>query len=135
MWTLRRDDRGSMAVEIVILAPILMMFVLLIVAFGRYVAVKGDIEATSRDAARAASMAGSLSEARGVAGSVVGGSLESGTSCRAASVGGTWGPGGEIEVSLDCQVSYAQLGLLGVPGSVGISASSAAPLDPYRRYE
>ena len=37
----RRDERGSMAVEIVILTPVLMMFVMLIVACGRYVAVQG----------------------------------------------------------------------------------------------
>ena len=50
----RRDERGSMAVEVVILAPVLLMFVMLVVAGGRYVGVQGDIEAAARDAARAA---------------------------------------------------------------------------------
>ena len=45
-----------MAVEVVILAPVLLMFVMLVVAGGRYVSVQGDIEAAARDAARAASL-------------------------------------------------------------------------------
>lgn len=131
----QRGDRGSMAVEVVLLTPLLMAFILLIVAFGRYVAVKGDIEATSRDAARAASLEPSAGEARAAAGSVVGSSLESSTTCGAPSVGGTWGPGGEVAVTLNCQISYSGLGLIGLPGSVSVSAESVAPLDPYRRYE
>ena len=61
-----RGERGSMAVEVVILTPVL-AFVLLIVACGRYVAVKGEVEATARDAVRAASW----SATRGGAGSGV----------------------------------------------------------------
>ena len=124
-----------MAVEVVLLAPVLIAFVLLIVAFGRYVAVRGDIEATSRDAVRAASLEASQGEARAAAAAVVASSLESETQCGAPSLSGTWGPGGEVQVNLNCRVSYSGLGLIGVPGSVGISASSAAPLDPYRRYQ
>lgn len=130
-----RDERGSMAVEIVILTPVLMMFVLLVVAFGRYVAAEGDIEATARDAARAASMELSRSAAQDVAQRVVATSLDADTDCAPPEVSGTWAPGGEISVSLDCRVSYEGLGLIGVPGSVNIDTTSSVPLDPYRRYE
>ena len=41
----------------------------------------------------------------------------------------------EIEVQLRCEVSYAGLGLIGLPGAVSVDASSAAPLDPYRSYQ
>src|SRR5690606_5351278 len=51
-----RSERGSMAVELVILAPLLMAFVMLIVLVGRFVTVQGDIDAAARDAARAASL-------------------------------------------------------------------------------
>ena len=129
-----RGERGSMAVEVVILAPVLMAFVLLIVAFGRYVAVKGDIEATSRDAVRAASMAASAGEARQAAAQVVASSLEGSTTCGAPAVGGTWGPGGEVSVSLNCRVSYAGLGLIGCRAAWRSARRASALLDPYRRY-
>ncbi len=45
-----------MAVELVVLIPVLIMFVMLFVACGRYVAVQGDMQATARDAVRAASL-------------------------------------------------------------------------------
>lgn len=124
-----------MAVEIVILTPVLMGFVLLIVAFGRYVSIEGDIEATARDAARAASMEVSRSAAEQVAHRVVAASLDDHTTCSLPDVGGSWAPGGEVSVTLNCRVSYEGLGLIGLPGSVELDATSFVPLDPYRRYE
>lgn len=130
-----RGERGSMAIEMVLLAPVLMAFVLLVVMFGRYVAVRGDIDSAARDAARSASMQVSLAAARSQANDVVAASLDSQTSCQRIQVGGDWGPGGTVTVRLTCRVSYDQLGLLGVPGSAEVTAESSAPLDPYRRYQ
>jgi Flp pilus assembly protein TadG len=110
-----------------------MAFVMLIVACGRYVAVKGDMEATARDAARAASLERELAPARSAAGVVVENSLDRDTRCRATQVGGDFRAGGIVTVQLDCQVSYDGLGLIGLPGSVAVVASSSAPIDPFRR--
>lgn len=132
----RHDERGSMAIEMVLLAPVLMAAVLLVVMFGRYVAVRGDIDAAARDAARSASMQASLSAARSEAHSVVSASLDSQTSCSAVHVSpDNWRPGGTVRVRLTCRVSYDQLGLIGVPGTTTVTAESTAPLDTYRRYE
>lgn len=134
-WRAGRGERGSMAVEVVILTPVLMSFVLLIVAFGRYVAVTGDIEATARDAARAASMETDSTAARQRAVNVVNAGLEDGMSCAALDMAGTdWQPGGEVVVRLTCRVSYDGLGLIGLPGGVDVETTSVAPLDPYRRF-
>lgn len=124
-----------MAVEVVLLTPVLMMFVLLIVVFGRFVAVKGDIDAAARDAARAASLQISQSAAQGAASSTVAASLDDLTSCSNVVVGGTWGPGGDAVVRMTCQVPLDGLGLVGVPGTVTVESESTVPLDPYRRYE
>lgn len=130
-----RGERGSMAVEVVILAPVLMAFILLIVAFGRYVAVNGDIEATARDAARAASLETDWAAARQSAAHVVNQGLEDGMSCVQLDMGGSdWRPGGEVVVRLTCRVSYDGLGLIGLPGGVDVDTTSVAPLDPYRRF-
>ena len=78
----RRDETGSMAVEVVILTPVLMMFVMLIAAGGRYVAVQGDIQATARDAVRAASLERDASSAHAAASTVMQQSLDDATNCR-----------------------------------------------------
>lgn len=131
----RRGDRGSMAVEMVLMTPVLMAFVMLVVAFGRYVSVQGDIEAAARDAARAASLAPTWGEAQSAARSTITASLDDDTTCNVVDVGGTWEPGGDVSVSLRCSVSMSGLGLIGLPGNVGVDADSSVPLDPYRRYE
>ena len=46
-----RDESGSIAVEVVVLIPILFMFTLFVVAGGRYVSARADADSTARDAA------------------------------------------------------------------------------------
>jgi Flp pilus assembly protein TadG len=121
-----------MAVEVVILTPVLMMFVMLIVACGRYVAVQGDIQATARDAVRAASLERDYSTAYAAAGEVVRQSLDRDTACSGFTLTG-FAQGGVAQVDLDCTVSYAGLGLIGLPGTVSVDAVSNAPIDVYRR--
>ncbi|WP_322936907.1 TadE/TadG family type IV pilus assembly protein [Nocardioides bizhenqiangii] len=135
MTRLRRfDERGSMAVELVILAPILMMFVMLVVAGGRYVSVEGDIQAAARDAARAASLEDSRGEAEQAAWSTYRASLD-GSDCNYAFLSPDYGPDGTVSIRLTCKVPYGDLGLLGLPGHVEIDAESHVRLDPYREYE
>ena len=128
----QRDERGSMAVELVILTPVLMMFVMLIVACGRYVAVQGDMQATARDAVRAASLQRDPASAQAAAGPVSAQALDRDPSCSGFTHNG-FVAGGTARIDLSCSVSYAGLGLIGLPGSVGVSAASNAPIDVYRR--
>lgn len=129
-----RDERGSMAVEVVILVPVLMMMSVLVVAAGRYVGVEGDIDAAVRDAARAASLQDTRAEAEAAARAAVSASLDD-DYCGAMQFDGDWRPGGQVTIRLDCTVSYDGLGLIGLPGSTGITAESTVPLDPYRQLE
>jgi len=124
-----------MAVEIVILTPVLFAFTLLVVLFGKYVGLRGDVDAAARDAAREASLQTSAAAGQAAARQTVAASLDGGTTCQQVLVGGTWGPGGEVVVTLRCRTSLAGLGLIGVPGSVSVEGESAVPLDPYRSYE
>src|SRR5262249_2731668 len=59
----RRCERGSISVELVVLAPGLALLLLLIAAGARVVEVQGHIDGAARDAARAASAARSYTEA------------------------------------------------------------------------
>lgn len=129
-----RSERGSMAVELVILAPLLMAFVMLIVLVGRFVTVQGDIDAAARDAARAASLQVSRPAAVVAAKDVVSKSLDDQTTCDPPTMSPTFEAGATLVVRLRCKVSYQGLGLLGVRGHKVIEAESTVPLDPYRSY-
>jgi Flp pilus assembly protein TadG len=130
-------DRGSMAIEIVVLTPILLAFTLLVVAGGRLVARQGDVDSAARDAARAASIERTPDDAaRAVAQTVADSSLPQGLTCLAAKPDtSNWVPGGSVGVTIQCKVSYAGLGLIGLQGSAQIEGHSVAPLDQFRRTE
>jgi Flp pilus assembly protein TadG len=129
----RRTARGSMAVEIVLLAPVMMAFMMLVVAGGRYVAVRGDVEAASRDAVRAASLERTAGAAESAAVDTAAAALQDVGQCQNAALSGNFVSGGTITVTVTCEVSYDGLGLIGLPGSKTVTISSSAPIDLYRR--
>jgi Flp pilus assembly protein TadG len=130
-----RGDRGQMAVEMVLMTPVMVAFLLLVVACGRYVMVRGEVEAASRDAARAASLARDPGDATADAESTAEGSLSGDrATCDPVQLDLTdFVAGGTVTARLTCRVDLSDLGLLGLPGSVKVQATSAAPLDLYRR--
>jgi Flp pilus assembly protein TadG len=122
-----------MAVEVVILAPVLMMFVMLVVAGGRYVGVEGDIQAAARDAARAAALESTSGAAEQAARATVAASLD-GSDCQVG-YNADFRPDGTVSVRITCDVPYGDLALIGLPGHVTIDTESHVRLDPYRRLE
>lgn len=122
-----------MAVELVILTPVLVAFILLVVAFGRYVAVRGEVEALTRDAVRQASAQRTAADALSAATATVAAARKPERTCTTPVLSGAFVPSGILTVTLTCEVSYAGLGLIGLPGSATVRATSAAPLDTYRR--
>ena len=116
----------------ILLAPVLVAFLLLVIAFGRYVSVRGEVEAASRDAVRAASLERSAGAAEDSAQRTANAALN-GWTCDPVVLGGTFTAGGTIEVSLRCHVRFNDLGLLGLPGNASVTGDSSAPLDLYRR--
>jgi Flp pilus assembly protein TadG len=142
---LRRHDRhssqrGSMAIELVLLTPLLVGFTLLVVAGGRFVGRQSDVDSAARDAARAASIERTEGSALAVAQTVADASLPDGATCQPAEVVTNWPlPGssqaGSVRVTITCDVSYSGLGFIGLPGSATLKGTSVAPLDQYRRTE
>lgn len=127
-------SRGSMSIEIVLLTPVLMAFTLLIVAGGRFIAVQGQIDAAARDAARAASVQRDGSSAGQAALDTWAATRPDTATCATPAVDdGGFRPGGSVTVRVSCQVSYAGLGLIGLPGSADVTSSGVAPIDLYRR--
>lgn len=127
-------QRGSMAIEIVLLTPVLLAFSMLIVAGGRLVARQGDVDSAARDAARAASIERTFESAATVAQTVAAASLPAGAACEPAAVDpNNWGQGGSVGVTIVCRVSYSGLGLIGLPGAARVEGNSIAPLEQFRR--
>jgi Flp pilus assembly protein TadG len=127
-----RDESGSMAVEIVVLIPVLFMFALFVVAGGRYVSVQADADSTARDAARAASLSRTQGEAQAAVQQAISTGLQSTRSCRASGLQGDFVSGGTAIVRLSCTVSFRDLGLLPIPGTLSFDADGHAPIDTYR---
>lgn len=136
----RHGDRGSMAVEVVILVPVLIAVMMMVVAFGRYVDTRGQVEAVARDAVRAASFERDAASAHLVAQAIADATVPDSTTCQPVELRGQSGPllfapGEIITVALTCEVSFQGLGGIGLPGSLPISGESSAPLDELRRTE
>jgi Flp pilus assembly protein TadG len=82
-WALRWPgrDRGSMAVEFVIAAPLLVLMLLLVSAGGEWLNLAGNVTAAARDAARAASLARTMDDAQAAATSAA--TVDLGSNCAA----------------------------------------------------
>lgn len=125
-----------MAIEMVVLAPVLFAFILLIVAGGRLVSRQGEVDSVSRDAARAASLARSSGEAASAARESVQATMASVGRCEPPSLAGTsFVAGGQVVVTVTCQVPLSDIGLVGLPGTATVRGQSTAPLDVYRRVD
>jgi Flp pilus assembly protein TadG len=121
-----------MAIEVVILAPVLIAVMMLIVGLGRYVDRRGDIEAMARDAVRSASLQRDVSSARQAAQAIVDSTRPDGVTCAPIDLSGNFEPGGMISVRVDCQVSFNGLGFAGFPGNATLEGESFAPIDSLR---
>lgn len=133
---LPRGDRGSAAVELALVMPLLLAMLSLVYGYGRVAQVSGTLEAGTRDAARSASQARSALEAEQVAESAVLTSLN-GVPQRCLDTldvglrGGLFRSGFPVTVTARCSYSLADL-LPGVPGSLQAASSFTSPLDPNR---
>lgn len=139
MTARRRRDGGSATLEAVIWAPVLLMFVGLIVAAGRVVIAGGSVEAAARDAARQASLARTPSVARSRALDSAGAALRrEGLQCEptidvdTSQFGRPVGTAGSVSVTVTCTVRLSDLVVVGLPGSRTMRATSMSPIDPYR---
>jgi Flp pilus assembly protein TadG len=132
----RRGDRGSLALELVILTPILVMLMMFLVALGRMVEAQGQVDGAARDAARAASIAQSYGLAEQNAQQAANTDLTGSAACTTTpSVqfgGGTdLTPGGVVNIVIRCNINLSYLSLLGISSTKTIVGHASAPIDTY----
>jgi Flp pilus assembly protein TadG len=132
-----RSERGTAAVEMALLAPVLVVLVAAVVAAGRIVETKSAVLAVARESARAASEASDPSSARSAAASAAnrvaaGLGLDPARLALSQSSGG-FGRGEPYRVSASYEVRLADLPGLGVlPGSFVLSAEHAELIQRFK---
>ncbi|MET9758678.1 TadE/TadG family type IV pilus assembly protein [Streptomyces sp. NPDC006372] len=133
-WNRRlTDDRGLSTVEVVILAPVMILFILVLVAFGQLVDGRGALDGAARDAARAGSIqknhGTAMAEAKKAAEANLADVCSGPVSVVQTSKG--FEPDTIFTVEVSCQVRG--LAMLGLDVPTTLTASFSSPLDPFRR--
>lgn len=130
-------ERGSVAVEMTLLTPLLMVMLLFVVYCGRVAGATLRIDDAAHQAARAAAAARSVPGAERDARATAQAALAAaGVACQdlrvTVEVAGLQ-PGSAATATLRCTVGLSDLSLLSVGGSTTLSATSSAPVDVYRQ--
>lgn len=134
-----RGSDGTAALELVILATLLLGLLALIIAAGRTSLAQGSVDAAARDAARQASIAFSASAAASAgSASAMASVRHDGLDCHPVVTIDTSGfgtaPGlpAMVWATVTCTVPLSSLALPGLPGHVTMRARFGSPLDIYR---
>lgn len=127
------DDRGLSTIEVVILAPVMIMFILVLVAFGQLVDGRGALDGAARDAARAGSIqkdhVTAMAEARKAAEADLTDICSGPVTVTQTSAG--FEPDTIFSVEVSCEVRG--LAMLGLDIPTTLTATFSSPLDPFRR--
>jgi Flp pilus assembly protein TadG len=130
---------GDAALELIIIAPVLLAIIGLVIAAGRTSVAQGSVDAAARDAARQASIARSPADALAAARLSADEALsQDGLNCDpvvnvdTSGFGVPVGQPAEISATVSCTVPLSDLVVPGLPGSKTLTYTFTSPLDPYR---
>jgi Flp pilus assembly pilin Flp len=132
-----RNERGTAAVELALLAPVLLVLVAVVSGAGRMVETKSAVLSVARESARSAAEAPNAAAAHDTA-IATAQQVAEGLGLDPARLSIVQDPHGFVrgapyEVSVSYQVSMADLPGLGLlPGSVTLGAEHAELIDTYR---
>lgn len=132
----RCADAGSLTVELVVLAPVLLVLAVGSLVFGRVSEARQQVVEAARAGAEAAAILPSIGTAQWVGSmNAVIDLLGRTHTCAHVAISvdtARFVAGGSVTVRVACQVLLSDLAFPGVPGSTVVEASATAPLDPYR---
>lgn len=138
-----RRDRGSAAIEAAVVAPVLIAFLSLVFLVGRLVLARSAVDEAARDAARQASLSRDAATARSTAVTTGEATLrQNNLHCSDLHVtpdpdlpdqfAKQVGQLAQIHVTVTCVVSYADLGMPGLPGTKTITSEFWSVIDWWR---
>ena len=136
----RTGERGSVSVELALLAPALLLLLSFAAVAGRTQVAEGAVAEAARAAAREASLARDAGTATALATAQAQQTLAAqDLRCQATGVdvdtaGFQAPPGqpGDVTAAITCVVGMADLLAPGLPGSVTVEAVFTSPVDAYR---
>ena len=118
------------------MAPVLLLVIVLMISLGRIDSAQGDVESAARAGVQAAVVQDNPNDAQAQAVAAVASTLgTAGLTCPSPQVTtntSNFIPGGSVSVTVTCVTSLADVSVPGVPGTKTLSATSVAPIDPYR---
>ena len=130
------DESGSVATELVLLTPLLILMLLFVVALGRTVSARLDVDGAAAQAARAASIARDPPTATAMAQQTATEAIGSdGVTCGHLTVStdtANFVPGGQVAVTVTCTVDLSDLVGLRLPASQAIASTATSVIDVYR---
>jgi Flp pilus assembly protein TadG len=134
-------DRGSVAVELVVLVPALILIVGVMTAGWRMSSARTEVLQAAQAGARAASLAASSGAARAAAEAAVSANLgNAGITCAdqvievdVSAFALPAGHSGSVRVTVHCTVALADLMVPGLPGTISAAGTGTAVLDTYHR--
>jgi Flp pilus assembly protein TadG len=128
-------ERGSAAVELTLLAPILVLVLGFIVFTGRLALASMDVRQSAAAAARAASVTQTPAAAVAAARAEATANLTSaGLTCTGAGVevAADMQPGSNVSITVACPVDLSDLAAIGLPGARTVQARAVEPVDAHR---
>ena len=130
------EERGSLSLELVVLAPVLVLTLWLVGALAlRSMVAHAQIDSAARDAAREASLQASAAAAQRAAEQAVANSVQRlRRTCQRVQVTadtGRFRPGGAVGVTVACTIRTQDLGLGFLPRAV-TRATYTVPIDLHR---
>jgi Flp pilus assembly protein TadG len=136
--SLLRDDGGFSTLELVVITPFLLAFVLLVVGFGRVTHGRQLVQQAAAAAARAASVANTPGQAAADATQEASDTLaQAGISCQSMHPTvdmSQFYAGGQVKVTITCVTNLSNLTVVGFPGHKTLTASATVPLEQYRQF-
>lgn len=128
-------DRGSVSLELVIIASLMLAFICFIVGLGRVSLAKQDVTAAAYDAARTASLTRTGSPTAAGHHAAEQSLGDRGMSCASLTVSvnvSSYTPGGHVTTTVTCTARLSDLAVSGLPGSKTYTATAVVPIEQYR---
>lgn len=135
----RPDERGSAAIEAVVVAPAVVALIGLVILGGRVALAHQAVQAVADSAARAASLARTADAAETAARDATRAGLDQDLPCAShqlhLDLDGFTKPVGtpaSVTATLSCDLAVAELAIPGLPGTLTVRATMSSPLDTHR---
>jgi hypothetical protein len=126
-----------MALELALLTPLLVAFMMVMVGLGRVVEAQSQVDGAARDAARAASLERTTKNADDAAADAAEETLSGRKWCREQPRTevdfSQWRRGGQVSVAVHCEIDLSGLSLIGFTPTKSMTGTATAPIDTLRR--